>query len=288
MLLLYVINTKAAQSPCPWSAHQLADLESSCTCDFNLAHELAVQCDAVDFHQLLSALRRYASSQTRIDLLYINNSTVSQLRNGTFAGFRIVNLQLSGCKIKSIEADSFAGQENTLRSLNLRDNDLQEVPKPALTNLKNLTVLDLSRNKISRIPEQCFHGHKLVTLKLAGNTELALEPGSFRGLESTLKNLNLMGTRQRKLPEALRGLKALAFLDLSQNSIRELGGNNAFQGLNSLTGLNLEKNLIQSIGPDAFSGVSNTLSSLSLLNNLIPEFPTSAIAILQELKVRLF
>uniref|UniRef100_A0ABD2XEQ8 LRRCT domain-containing protein n=1 Tax=Trichogramma kaykai TaxID=54128 RepID=A0ABD2XEQ8_9HYME len=284
--LQLALATGAAQSsPCPWSSQQLTDLENSCTCDYNLAYELAVQCDYVDFNQLLQALRRYASQQARIDILYVNNSTVGTLRNNTFQGLRVVNLQLSGCKIKTIENNAFAGQENTLRNLNLRDNELHEVPRQALTNLKNLTILDLSKNKINRVPEHCFLGHRLNTLKLIGNAELQLETASFRGLESTLKNLNLMGTRQRKLPEALRGLKALAFLDLSQNSIRELGGSNAFQGLNSLTGLNLERNLIQSIGPDAFAGVSSTLSSLSLLNNLIPEFPTSAISILHELKV---
>lgn len=290
---LVLVSTLArlawAGSPCPWSsAPALADLENSCTCDYNLARELSVQCDVVDFAQLLQGLRRYASGQqqgTRIDLLYVNNSTIGLLRNATFAGLRIVNLQLSSCKIKGLEPEALMGQESSLRSLNLRDNELQDVPKVALSPLKNLTVLDLSRNRIVRVPERVFAGHKLVTLKLAGNNELALEPASFRGLEATLKNLNLMGTRQRKLPEALKGLGVLAFLDLSQNSIRELGGSGGFQGLNSLTGLNLERNLIQAIGPDAFEGISSTLSSLSLLNNLIPEFPSAAIASLRELKV---
>ena len=239
----------------------------------------------MDFNQLLSALRRFAAAQARIDLLYVNNSTVGVLRNGSFAGFRIANLQLSGCKIKSLEAQALAGQETSLRSLNLRDNELTAIPKETLADLKNLTVLDLSKNKITRVPEHVFVGHRLVTLKLAGNNELALEPESFKGIEGTLKNLNLMGTRQRRLPEALRGLNALAFLDMSQNSIRELGGSTGFQGLASLTGLNLERNLIQAIGPDAFSGVASTLSSLSLLNNLIPEFPVAAISTLHDLKV---
>lgn len=282
-LLILLTGTTFAISPCPWSSQ--AELESPCTCDYNLARELSVQCDGADFGQLLAGLRRFASGQSRVDLLYVNNSTIGLLRNNSFAGFRVVNLQLSGCKIKGLEPGALSGQENSLKSLNLRDNELQDVPREAMSHLKNLTVLDLSRNKIVRVPEHVFAGHKLVTLKLAGNSELVLEPASFRGLEASLKNLNLMGTRQQRLPEALRGLGALAFLDLSQNSIRGLGGSSGFQGLNALTGLNLERNLIQAIGPDAFAGVSTTLSSLSLLNNLIPEFPTSAIASLRGLKV---
>ncbi|KAJ8680942.1 hypothetical protein QAD02_016729 [Eretmocerus hayati] len=279
------LPTAKANSPCPWSAQALSDLESSCTCDQNLARELSVQCESVDFPQLVTVLRRFAAASARIDLLYINNSTIGSLRNNTFSGVRIANLQLSGCALRSIEPEALSGQESSLRSLILRDNELQEVPSIALAHLRNLTVLDLSRNKISRVPERAFAPHRLVTLKLAGNYELALEPGSFKGLENSLKNLNLLGTKQRKLPEALKGLSALAFLDMSFNSIRELEDNNGFQGLSSLTGLNLEKNLIQSIAPDAFAGVSSKLSSLSLLNNLIPEFPTGAISTLQELKV---
>lgn len=142
-------------------------------------------------------------------------------------------------------------------------------------------------NKITKVNDNTFAGLKLITLKLSDN-EVTLSPGAFRGLERTLKNLNLKGTRQKKVPEALRGLKTLAFLDLSQNSIRELPGSagmKAFEGLDSLTGLNLERNLIQNIGPDAFYGIKNTLSSLSLLNNLIPDFPMLAINSVQDLRV---
>lgn len=284
LLLAGAFVVAATTSACPWSQH--ADLENSCICDYNLAGELSVQCDIVDYEQLLSAIRRYAT-KTPIDLLYINNSTIGILRNGSFATLRINNIQLSGCRIRSIEPEAFKSQENHLKSLNLKDNELTEIPGINLKTLRNLTVLDLSMNKITRVNDNAFAGTKLITLKLSDN-EVTLAPGSFRGLERTLKNLNLKGTRQKKVPEALRGLRTLAFLDLSQNSIRELpgtSGTKAFEGLDSLTGLNLERNLIQNIGPEAFYGIRNTLSSLSLLNNLIPDFPTAAINSVHDLRV---
>lgn len=286
LLLASALVVAATTSACPWAQH-VVDLESSCICDNNLAGELSVQCDIVDYEQLLSTMRRYATKAT-IDLFYINNSTIGVLRNDSFANLRINNMQLSGCRIRSIEPEAFKGQEHYMKSLNLKDNELTELPAATLKSLKNLTVLDLSMNKITRVNENAFVGTKLITLKLSDN-EVTLAPGSFRGLEKTLKNLNLKGTRQKKVPEALRGLKTLAFLDLSQNSIRELpgtSGTKAFDGLDSLTGLNLERNLIQNIGPDAFYGIRNTLSSLSLLNNLIPDFPTAAINSVHDLRVR--
>ncbi|KAK9304569.1 hypothetical protein QLX08_004016 [Tetragonisca angustula] len=285
LLLAGTIATVAAISSCPWAQH-VPDLESSCICDYNLARELSVQCDIVDYEQLLSAMRRHVS-KTAVDLFYINNSTIATLRNDSFSFVKVNNIQLSGCQIKTIEPDAFKGQENSLKSINLKDNELMEIPSATLKTLKNLTVLDLSMNKITKVNDNAFTGLKLVTLKLSDN-EVTLATGSFRGLERSLKNLNLKGTRQKKVPEALRGLKTLAFLDLSQNSIRELpgsAGTKAFEGLDSLTGLNLERNLIQNIGPDAFHGIKNTLSSLSLLNNLIPDFPTVAINSIQDLRV---
>ncbi|XP_015600327.1 uncharacterized protein LOC107270128 [Cephus cinctus] len=284
-LLAVTLCTVAATVPCPWS-ESVVKLESSCICDTNLANELSIQCDTVDYGQLVSAMRRYASKIT-IDLLFINSSTIGVLRNGSLSTLRINNMQLSSCRIRTIEESAFLGQENNLKSLNLKDNELTEISTPILKTLKNLTLLDLSMNKITRVVDNAFGGMRLATLKLSDN-EVTLSTGAFWGLERTLKNLNLKGTRQKKIPEALRGLKALAFLDLSQNSLRELPGSagpKAFEGLDSLTGLNLERNLIQNIGPDAFYGVRNTLSSLSLLNNLIPDFPTGAINSVHDLKV---
>lgn len=197
-------------------------------------------------------------------------------------------MQISSCKIKRIEDDAFRGQEPYLRNLNLQDNELTEVPAKALKNLINLSLLDISKNRISHIADNSFITlRKLTTLKVSDNN-VTLAPHSLAGLEGSLKNLNLKGTKQKTVPECIRGLRSLAFLDLSQNSIRELpgpGGKLTFDGLESLTALNLERNLIHSLDEIAFAGIKNTLSSLSLLNNLLPEFPTAAMGTLKDLRV---
>lgn len=285
LLLAWTFYVVAATSPCPWEDN-VAELQGSCICDYNLAKELSVQCDVVDYEKLVGALRHYAPN-IAIDLLYVNDSSIGVLKNGSLSVLTINNIQLSGCHIKTIEADAFKGQEKSLKNLNLRNNELTDIPSSTIEDLQNLTVLDLSMNKITKVPDDAFAKLKLVTLKLSDN-EVTISPGAFRGLDKTLKNLNLKGTRQKKVPEALRGLKTLAFLDLSYNSLRELPGSagpQAFDGLDSLTGLNLERNFIHNIESDAFHGVKNTLSSLSLLSNLIPDFPTTAINSVHDLRV---
>lgn len=285
LLLAGTFYVVAATSPCPWEDN-VAELQGSCICDYNLAKELSVQCDVVDYEKLVGALRHY-SSNIVIDLLYVNDSSIGVLKNNSLSTVNISNIQLSGCRIKTIEIEAFGGQEKCLKNLNLRNNELTEVPEGAIEKLQKLTVLDLSMNKITKVPDDSFVKLKLVTLKLSDN-EVTISPGAFRGLDKSLKNLNLKGTRQKKVPEALRGLKTLAFLDLSYNSLRELpgsAGTQAFDGLDSLTGLNLERNFIQNIEPAAFHGVKNSLTSLSLLSNLIPDFPTAAINSVHDLRV---
>lgn len=282
-VILLVAHSSTAQ--CPWH-RDIKELQSSCICAYNLGQELSVQCDMVDFSLLLSALDTYART-TPLDLLYVNNSTVIRLENGAFKNLRLNNVQLSGCKIRTIVPGAFSSQEATLRNLNLQDNELEEVPVESLRLLSNLSLLDLSRNHIGRIPDEAFVTlHGLSTLKLSDNN-LTLSPGAFRGLEDSLKNLNLKGTRQKRIPEAVRGLRTLAFLDLAQNGLRELPGPGIrlLEDLHSLTALNMERNLIQGVNADAFSGVNDTLSSLSLLNNLMTDFPTAAINSLTELRV---
>lgn len=221
-------------------------------------------------------------------MLYINNSTIDKLTNNVFASLKLHNVQLSSCNIRSIDDGAFRGQEKLLKNLNLQDNLLDAVPIKSLRILSILNLLDLSKNKIGSIPDNAFQGlTKLSTLKLSDNN-VTIAAGAFRGIENSLKNLNLKGTKQKRVPESVRGLKVLAFLDLSQNGIRELpgaGGIRTFEGLDSLTALNLERNLIQNLGETAFGGVRKTLSSLSLLNNLLAEFPVGAIHSLKELRV---
>ncbi|EDW45531.1 GM16824 [Drosophila sechellia] len=288
LLLLPLIlgRLHVAHAQCPWQ-RDVPDLQTSCICAYNLGRELSVQCDQVDFSQLLDAMNTHARLKP-VDLLYVNNSTISELPDAVFRNLSLHNVQLSSCGIQRIATGAFKGQESVLRNLNLQDNLLTDVPVEALKVLGKLNLLDLSKNQLSHIPDDAFVGlTKLSTLKLNDNN-VTLASNAFRGLEQSLKNINLKGTKQRKVPESIRGLKSLAFLDLSQNGIKELpgaGGIRVFDGLDALTALNLERNLIQSIGETAFAGVRKTLSSLSLLNNLLAEFPIGAVHSLKELRV---
>ena len=162
---------------------------------------------------------------------------------------------------------------------------LRSVPVQALRKLRLLRQLDLTGNKIKFVPDNAFVTLRLRTLKLGGNNNITLSNNALRGLESSLKNLNLKGCHLKEVPGVpLRNLKGLAFLDLAQNNIRKIDSG-LMAGLDSLTALNLERNAIQKLQRDIFDGVNDTLSSLSLLNNLLTEYPIEAINAIKELRV---
>jgi Leucine-rich repeat (LRR) protein len=285
-LTMLLMTSSKAYGQCPWSRDgQLVNLQSACVCNssenkgFNA---LSIQCQAANFPMLMSALRSY-TSDTILENLYISNTTIGSLTDFLFKNLKIINLHLNSCNIITISENAFRGLENTLQNLNLASNDLRSIPVLPLRTLRLLSQLDLSTNQIKYVPDNAFVTLRLKTLKMAENN-ITMSDNALRGLEISLKNLNLKGCQLKEVPSAIRGLKGLAFLDLAQNNLRVIEPGN-LQRLDSLTALNLERNVIQKLHKDVFDGVNDTLSSLSMLNNLLTEFPLEAIRSLPELRV---
>ena len=280
-LVLCCLASAGAQ--CPWGRDPaLVELQTSCLCAVNTQQQLSIQCSLVNFPMLAAALNEYGRDAP-IDLVYVNNSVIGELPANVFRGLKISNLQLNNAKLSKVSPDAFRGLEDTLQGLNLAENELTEVPVETLRTLRLLTNLDLTDNLIQYVPNNAFVTIRLKTLKLSDNN-LTLADGAFSGLEQSLKSLNLKGCHLKEIPRALSSLAGLSFLDLAQNSIRDLGSG-ALADMASLTALNLERNVIQKLNPDVFYGVNDTLSSLSLLNNLLTSYPTEAITSLSELRV---
>ncbi|XP_003743633.1 uncharacterized protein LOC100901028 [Galendromus occidentalis] len=278
--LVVLIATAHAQANCPWS-RDLTDLDTDCVCSYNTHQKLSIQCSPVNFTRLLKALN--SAQNVPIDLLFIDNTTVSQLPDGIFSRLNIQSLQFSRAKVRNISDKAFIGLERSLTTLNLANNELTEIPIRAIQRLTSLKNLDLSTNKIAEVPADAFVNLPLSTLRLADN-QVSIAPDAFNGLEGTLKNLNLKNTGQDVIPKAVTRLLTLTFLDLAQNKIGQIEPGQ-LATMNTLTALNLERNRILRIDADSFRGINDTLSSLSLLNNLLVEFPAEAMRTLTELRV---
>lgn len=277
MCCLILIALKC-DGACEWS-EDYDDLQVRCVCGTGGNLRLTVQCGSVELSRLVVALQ----SLPPLDLLAVVNGSLASLEDGSFTGLDVRSVQLTSLGLSSVSPLAFQGLERALSSLNLEQNELREVPTLQLRRLSYLKELDLSKNRITEIPDGAFTGLSLSTLKLADNL-LQISDAAFRGLESTLHNLNLKGTGQVKLPTAVKQLSEVSFLDLSQNKFSEILPHE-FRNLQQLTALTLERNMVSSVDTKAFAGLNGSLSSLSLLNNKIEEYPTEAIRPLTQLRV---
>lgn len=233
------------------------------------------------------------AQQAKLDLLHVTNSSLRVLANNTFlVGERAANrtartsvvalasLHLSRSRIQQVEPGAFNGLEWSLTSLSLCDNELESLPISAFSRLINLKMLDVSNNRLTRLPAHGFTSlTRLQTLRLADNrlgADNSMDELAFSGLESSLRDLSLKGNQLVELPDAMRRLEKLGFLNLAQNLIARLEAGHLSR-MRHLTAINLERNQLKRLGEGTFAGLEDSLSSLSLLGNQLDEFPSRAL-----------
>uniref|UniRef100_H3CHN6 Chondroadherin-like protein n=1 Tax=Tetraodon nigroviridis TaxID=99883 RepID=H3CHN6_TETNG len=165
--------------------------------------------------------------------------------------------------------------------LDLRNNDLRELPRGAFLLTPYLTHLNLQHCSIIRVKEGAFRTlGRLEHLNLAHNNIDILYQESFDGL-SSLKELHLDHNRVEEIqPGAFTPLGFLNTLALTHNQLVYIP-NMAFQGLNNIKWLRLSYNSLNNLAPEAFAGLF-TLNRLSLDHNELQFFPTQTMSRLRE------
>ncbi|XP_071330397.1 chondroadherin-like protein [Trachinotus anak] len=165
--------------------------------------------------------------------------------------------------------------------LDLRNNNLQVLPRGAFVLTPYLTHLNLQRCNIIKVKEGAFRTlGRVVSLNLAYNKIDVLYQESFDGL-SSLKELHLDHNRVEEIqPGAFTQLGSLNMLALTHNQLVYVP-NMAFQGLHNIKWLRLSHNSLNNLAPEAFAGLF-TLSRLSLDHNELQFFPTQTMTRLSE------
>ncbi|KAF7705290.1 chondroadherin-like b [Silurus meridionalis] len=165
--------------------------------------------------------------------------------------------------------------------LDLRGNNIQELPTGAFKHTPYLTHLTLQRTGIRKIQEGAFRTlGRLVFLNLAYNDIDILYQESFDGL-SSLKQLRIDHNRIEEIqPGAFSQMGFLIQLSVTHNQLVYIP-NMAFQGLQNIKWLRLSHNALNYIDIEAFAGLF-TLTRLSLDNNELQFFPTETMTRLPE------
>ena len=155
-----------------------------------------------------------------------------------------------------------------LKELRLENNLIEQIEDSALSDLRELRLVNFSSNRLVALPPSIFQNNvNLRELYLANNSLSALAPAVFSRLDQlVLLDLSRnMLTSQWIRERMFHGLIRLVILRLSFNHLATLDAS-IFKDLISLQALYLDNNRIETIRADAFLLLAN-LHVLDLSNN---------------------
>ncbi|MCU1728956.1 hypothetical protein NTD86_18390 [Pseudomonas sp. 7P_10.2_Bac1] len=165
--------------------------------------------------------------------------------SGDIVGFE---LDLSGLNVGDLPAIS--GDFSHVGALRMDDMNLRSGSNEFLASFSQLRVLDMSENRMTRIPPAIAQMSQLLSLELTSN-RISLTPESAQQLanHSSLEILDLSGNPLGMSPDVSQ-LVNLRQLDLSNTGITQWP--NGLWALTHIEWANLRNNMIASIPPAVF------------------------------------
>lgn len=248
--------------------------------------------------------------QKKLEELHLNHNKIGSISNKTFVGLssltvlnlrgnfldtisrgifssltKLEELNLGQNRISRIEIGAFDGLKN-LRVLVLDDNQLSAVPSEQLAPLPNLAELFLGINSFRTIPAGSFEMLKhLTNLDLNGAALVNISLGGFRGLENSLRQLELSDNRLQRIPTVhMSDLSRLEELSIGQNDFDTVP-EGAFVGLKNLRRIQISGSMhLKKIQSGAFSTNANLESITIVSNKMLTEVQEGAFSGLPHLK----
>uniref|UniRef100_A0A0K0CY42 Leucine-rich repeat-containing protein 15 n=1 Tax=Angiostrongylus cantonensis TaxID=6313 RepID=A0A0K0CY42_ANGCA len=227
---------------------------------------------------------------TNFDVLAVPEATFEGLettmKNLTIdsCNLKLRYLDLSGNFITNVETGSFERMKKVETLIIGEHNYINDTLIDAISSLKSLKTLDLSRaDGIFEPPMELFDAlTQLEFLKLSGCSIPSLEPGTF----SSLKNLTQLDLRVNLIENisayAFDGLSSLTRLSLAGNYIRNLE-KEMWAGLDSLEEIDLGWNEIREVPENVFSPLSENLLTLNFRHNPLKSIPSTGLKNLRSL-----
>ena len=238
-------------------------------------------------------------SLRNLGTLDLSDNHISALPVGVFHFLYILNhLHLEHNYISVIPVDNYIFPEvlfyrawAVLRTLDLSDNHISELPANGLGSLVVLVTLDLSSNYISVLPVGVFDRPRILsypwdqplrTLDLHSNSITTLHVNVFKLLKG-LFALDVSHNVIHNLPsDVFKSLTQLKTLDLSHNAI-ELIPNNLLTSQENLLTLDLSRNNITTLHVNVFKSLRQ-LYVLDMSYNVLHEIPSDVFSTIDRIE----
>jgi len=171
-----------------------------------------------------------------------------------------------------------------IRSLNVSQNLMLDLPTDFIQSCHQLKELHLSQNELERVPQSVRQSQMLSSLNLSSNRLRDLDHAQLENL-TELTNLQVDNNLLTRLPESFVNFRHLNILNVSNNSFSLFPS--AICDIISLSELDISFNNIKSVPPEI--GKLVNLKRLFLIGNqIMGTLPTSfeGLICLRELDVR--
>lgn len=152
-----------------------------------------------------------------VEYVWIKNSKVTFLPLFSPIFFpKLRKYLVTGSQLKSVSRDDFMGM-HYVETLDLSENDLEEIPAEALYDLPELIDLYISENKIKYLSPKLLSQAPLFQRFRANNNTLEELDADFFAHNPSLKIVTLDNNRLKKIKVDFRPFRNLKKLDLINN-----------------------------------------------------------------------
>lgn len=169
--------------------------------------------------RIASVTGQHADKMTHRDVEYIwiKNSKVNFLPLFSPIFFpKLRKYLVTKSELKSVSRDDFMGMPY-VETLDLSDNDLEEIPADALYDLSELIDLYISENKIKYLSPKLLSQATLFQRFRANNNTIEELDADFFSKNPSLKIVTLDNNRLKKIKVDFRPFRNLKKLDLLNN-----------------------------------------------------------------------
>lgn len=193
-------------------------------------------------------------------------------------------LSIQNTDLNSITASELSAVP-FLKNLQLYHTNLANLSSDLLVFVSNLDTLDLTGNKLVKLPANVFSHRSLRNLVLKNNRLEETNPSWFSD-NSSIIYLDLSGNNLTSISALLlHKLPLLEILDLESNNLHELQAD-VFRNLFHLETLNLAGNKLITLNPQLFTH-NIKLKYLYLQENQLQDLPANLLHRLQHLELLL-
>ncbi|KAE8576805.1 hypothetical protein XENTR_v10004323 [Xenopus tropicalis] len=173
---------------------------------------------------------------SELTYLYMDHNKIIDLPKGLFSPlFNLFILQLGNNKVRDLKAATFTGAKD-LRWLYLSDNEITNMQPGSLDEVENLAIFHMDGNQLSSYPLAAISKLRVVEdLKISRNPIKIIPDFAFQSFGRYMESLSMENMGVEKFSDkAFVGVTTLKTLNIEGNKLSQLPANVPYSSLQSL------------------------------------------------------